>query len=390
MTRTVAIIRGTLVLVCMLGGTGWVLWYCLKKSEDAARLVWKWALTCVVLAAMFASPWFLGPFAVPGSALFGLVLALIWARSIGALVAKPLVGMFDGGATPPDPKPLYSIAIAKRNRGRYQEAIYDIYEQLAKFPTDVQGLHLLAEIQAEHLHDLPAAEITLQRLCNDPAQLPQNVALALHQLADWHLKLVDDSDAAQADLQQIIDRFPETEMAQTAAQRIAHLSDRLKLDAVRERRPIPVPKGVEYLSQVKDQSVLRPKAEAPEVLAEQYTAHLEAHPLDSDVREKLAVLYAKELGRLDLAVEQLEILIHQPTESHKHIAHWLNVLVDLLVCHGEDLEAAREALQRIVDLNPASAAAEVARNRLGLLKLEFRGKEKGQVIKLGPCTGEKK
>ena len=48
-----------------------------------------------------------------------------------------------------------------------------------------------------------------------------------------------------------------------------------------------------------------------------------------------------------------------------------------------DLPAAREALQRVVDLYPQSAAAENAKNRIAHLQLELRSQTQSQPIKLG-------
>src|SRR6185295_8930700 len=116
------------------------------------------------------------------------------------------------------------IAEAKRKRGQYTEAIAEIRKQLARFPTDLTGQLMIAEIQAQDLNDLPGAEVTIHRLCDQPGHAPRNVAHALSTLADWHLKYELDRDAAQLDLQQIIGRFPETELSLAAEQRIAHLA----------------------------------------------------------------------------------------------------------------------------------------------------------------------
>ena len=59
------------------------------------------------------------------------------------------------------------------------------------------------------------------------------------------------------------------------------------------------------------------------------------------------------------------------------------MLADLRVRHGSDLAAAREVLQRIIDLFPRSAAAENAKNRMAHLRLELRGKKESPVVKLG-------
>ena len=52
---------------------------------------------------------------------------------------------------------------------------------------------------------------------------PKQVAAALTQLADWHLKFYHDVSSAKATLQRIVAKFPDTELAQSARERFAHL-----------------------------------------------------------------------------------------------------------------------------------------------------------------------
>ena len=79
----------------------------------------------------------------------------------------------------------------------------------------------------------------------------------------------------------------------------------------------------------------------PSALASQYVSQLNKHPADTDTREKLAVLYAENFGRLDLAVDQLEQLIALPEETPKHVTRWLNLLATLHISVAND-EAERE------------------------------------------------
>jgi len=105
--------------------------------------------------------------------------------------------------------------------------------------------------------------------------------------------------------------------------------------------------------------------------------------LDTEVREKLAVLYADHYQRLDLATDQLEQLISQPSQPMKQVVHWLNLLADLQVRHHADFDQAWLTLGRIIQLYPNHPAADLARNRMDLLRLEFKGKETSQAVKLG-------
>ena len=88
-------------------------------------------------------------------------------------------------------------------------------------------------------------------------------------------------------------------------------------------------------------------------------------------------------GGRDLAADQVEQLLSQPNVPAKHVVHWLNLLADLQIKHAGNVAEARQALQRIVDLFPQSAAAENARNRVAHLQLELRARKESQVVKLG-------
>jgi outer membrane protein assembly factor BamD (BamD/ComL family) len=310
-------------------------------------------------------------------------MSILWAAQIGTLVAKPFTSLFDGGGQEMEPQPLYSIAMGKRKAGKFQEAIYEVHKQLQRFPNDFQGLMLLAEIQAENLNDLPGAEVSIQRLLNQPGHAPGNIALALNELADWRLKYSQDVESARQALERIIELYPDSEQSHMAAQRIAHLVSTEDLLAARDRVPIHLKAGAQNVGLLKDSSGLRKPVEDPAALAARHVKHLEEHPLDNEAREKLALIYAEHYQRLDLAIDQLEQLIQQPHQPPKQVAHWLSLMADLHVKYSEDAEPSRQALQRIIDLYPNLSHAENARQRLAHLNLHLKGKEKGQAIKLG-------
>jgi DICT domain-containing protein len=117
--------------------------------------------------------------------------------------------------------------------------------------------------------------------------------------------------------------------------------------------------------------------------AQKLVDHLTMHPLDNEAREKLALIYADHYQRLDLAADQLEQLIATPNQPGKEIARWLNLLADLQIKHGLDIEAVQNTLQRILDLFPGLAAAQLAQQRLEYLPLEFKGKQQSQAVKMG-------
>ena len=388
--RTYEIVRGTVILVIAVGIMGWLMWQSLKRSEDPARLIFKWVLTVPVVWGLL---FWLGPWAtsseagaligVPLLAAGGIVLTAIWRHNIANMIAKPFASLYDGGSEPPIPKPAYSIAQSKQKKGLYLEAIAEIRKQLDRFPTDVEGQLLLAQIQAKDLKDLPAAELTIERFCAQPGHAPQNIVFALYSLADWHLQIAQDREAAQRHLQRVVDLFPESEFALGAAHRIAHLGSAEMLLASHDSRKFIVPEGVRNLGLIRDQDHLKPAEATPEEVAAACVKHLERHPLDTEAREKLAILYADHYGRLDLATGELEQMIGQPNQPGRLVVHWLNLLADLQIRSRASFETVQQTLQRIVDRDPKAAPAEIARNRLALLRLEMKSKGPTEAVKLG-------
>lgn len=384
---TYQIIRGTVLLIIIVGLLGWALIRALKRSDDPVRLLFKWVLTAGVGGFI---NWKIAPLAlanpligVPLAAMCGLVLTIIWRHNIADLVAKPFGSLYDGGDVEIEPQPYYSIAEAKRKRGMYTEAVAEIRKQLDQFPTDLQGQLMLAEIQAKNLNDLPGAELTIHRLCAQPGRAPRNIAFAWNTLADWHLKYGLDRDAAREDLQQVVDLFPETDLALMAAQRIAHLADTDQLLAPHDRQLVAVPEGIKNLGLLQSTAHLAPAETDPANLAADFVKHLEQHPQDTEAREKLAVIYADHYGRLDLAADQLNQLIEQPNQPAKPVVHWLNLLADLQLRHGADPEIVRHTLERIIERYPSHAAADITRNRLNLINLEIKARGKTSDVKMG-------
>jgi tetratricopeptide (TPR) repeat protein len=285
--------------------------------------------------------------------------------------------------------PLYSIAEARRKRGKYPEAIAEVRKQLQRFPTDFQGWMLLAEIQAEDQLDVTGAWESIEQLLAQPGHGPKNIAFALSRCADWELKLREDPAAARRALERIVETLPETEQSQLALQRIAHLTTPELL--AEQRAPHRI-----ALKHFDNRLGLRTPSEPPQVegrnegrnedlaeVAAAYVKRLEAFPADNETREKLAVLYAEHYQRLDLAEQELEQLVTAPNQLPKQVVHWLNLMADLQIKASGDVDRARQTLHRITDLFPTSAFAENALNRIAYLKLETRAQQKSQVVKLG-------
>ena len=173
-------------------------------------------------------------------------------------------------------------------------------------------------------------------------------------------------------------------MSLQAAQRIAHLGGTGQTFLMaHDRQPMAVPEGVKNVGLLASSQFLVPAETESGKLAASYVKHLEQHPLDTEIREKLAILYADHYQRLDLAAGELKQLIEHPNQPVKRVAHWLNLLADLQIRHGADYDTVRETLEKIIEKYPGAALAEQARTRLDRLKLELKGQKETPGVKLG-------
>jgi hypothetical protein len=229
-----------LMTLLALGSLGWLWWLMRSRSDDPAKFVRKSLLTAVLAAGegyllhvllrgLHESTELTANFVVAlmlttSIVAFAVAMSAIWTSEISALLFRPLTDLFDGGNEAPEQKPFYYRALERRMMQKPHEAIVLIREQLAKFPDDFDGQMLLATIQAEDLDDIPGAEITLNHFCNSPKALERQVAAACTQLANWHLKKAADVESAQEALRKIMERYPGTDSALHAEQRIAQLA----------------------------------------------------------------------------------------------------------------------------------------------------------------------
>ena len=384
MSRAFDIILGSVGLLVAIALVGTGLFLAVKRSYSPGRMLLKIIFTFPIIAGCLYVAIKMGPYGPFLIALMGVGLSFLWTPHLAEMLCSPLTNLFDGGNIPPEQRPYYSIATAKRKRGLYPEAIAAVREQLARFPEDFEGVMLLASVQAENLQDLPGAENSLNHFCALPKAPPNQVAAAFNTLADWQLKIGSDVDSARAALQKIIDRYPESELALRAEQRIAHLVETEKmLLEQHERAPIHLPEGVKDAGLLDSTEFLRAPEIEPGKLAAAHVKHLEAHPHDAEVREKLAVIYAKDFQRLDLATLELEQLINEPRYAPKQIAGWLNLLAGFQIEAGADVATVTATLQQIVERFPDLPLADLTRRRLARINSEFKGRESKPGIKLG-------
>ena len=193
----------TITLLTLI--VGFVVVYSVIISEDPGATVFKWIFTGVIA---FVMVWKVMPMVaaggygaafggIPFAAVCGLALAFTWRRTIAGWIANPIASLYDGGMSRRCRGRFDSVAQARQKQGKFYEAVLEVRRQLDRFPTDFEGHILLAEIQAEDLKDLNAAEMTIQTLCAQPGHAPINIVFALYSMADWHLKHAQDREAAR-------------------------------------------------------------------------------------------------------------------------------------------------------------------------------------------------
>lgn len=218
-------------------GAGWPSWEAFWETECLAvasigvgwaMVGFSWLLGFVMREAPRSLEWprmfaLWGILALPvvGAAglFFGIAGAALALVGCGYLLTK---GALD--ALPRRrPAPAYSKAIAKLKMGKLEEAEWAVIAQLEQFENDFQGWMLLAEVYAEHYGDMAAAEQTVLELCAQDHINGSEMAVALHRLADWYLRLADDPAGARFALEEIVRRLPGTHLEKMARQRIDRL-----------------------------------------------------------------------------------------------------------------------------------------------------------------------
>jgi len=359
---------------------GWLLYVWFAASEEKLALAVRLALTALVVlylvkvaGPLVAQGGYTGGFVgIPLTAAGGLALALIWGSQWGEAVGRWFGGLYDEGRTRIERRPVYSVAEALRKRGRYREAAQRLREIIAEFPDDFQAHLMLAEILVQNLGETDQGMALLEQWAAGENRRPGNVAFAYARLADWSLHYGNNPDAAKRYLEEIVLRFPESPQAHAARQRLAHMDAQAAAEASRsDRRVFEAPQT--HVSAANPPQAPDPAAQERRALAraEALVRQLEVHPHDNAAREELALLYAQELGRPDLAIQQLEELMNQRHASVKQLERWTNLAVELWLKDG-DASAARRLLEQFAARCPGTPEAEQARHRILFLEREAR------------------
>ena len=379
------------------------IWKQIKNpNNDPVKVIVRWVITLMAVFFVFYGPAqsgggigliFVLLLMIPCLVLIGLM----WAPAIGNWVASPITNAMTGDSRESYNKPEYGIAIARRKRGRYVEAIEAIDVQLAKYPGNLDGLMLKATIEAENLGDLSAAAATIQETLSDQGQLNYRLPVALNKMAEWQLTIAGDPDAARRTLQQIRTAQPNSQAAQLAAQRLASLDSSEESESAGVDFNASYQKLVEEAAQKDDftSPLELPKAielnqqQAHEKAFQTCLSRVEAHPDSINNREELAALYLGEGKEPAMALKQYEYLLALPgTTIHQKTA-WLNKIADIQLKSGESYETISSTLEQIIALDPRAAPAARAQQRISYLPIELRSaNRKTKRLKLGSYDDE--
>ena len=291
----------------------------------------------------------------------------------GATILIPLAGYAPAILRPPKSRPMYARAVARMKFGKYSEAEWEIIRELEKREDDFEGWMMLAGLYANHFNDLPEAEQTILGICDQPRTTAPQLSVALQRLADWHLKLAGDPDAARRALQMICDRLPRTHLARMAQLRMNQLpATAEELREQQSSKPVPLPALGDNLDAEPAPSETEAGREQAAALANRCVERLQQDPNHVGAREKLARLFAERLDRAESGIEQLMLLLNLPDQPEARRAEWLGLIAAWHLKYRHDRDSGRKTLERVIAEFPHTPQALAARRRIELMDAETR------------------
>ena len=340
---------------------GWLLVSAAKAAEPEPRKDFRvFYRTCLLALSVPA----LLVLLMGGLPLFGLAAMVL---------LGPIAGYAPAYLHPRKLPPMYARAIARMKFGKYTEAEWEIIRELERCEEDFEGWMMLAELYAQHFHDLAGAERTVLELCDQATTNASQLSVALHRLADWHLKLGRNPAGARRALRLVAERLKGTHMARMALLRLDQIPETAEeLRDQQNTTPIPLPALGDTLDQSTDSS--EPKLERKQAaqLANACVEKLKRNPDNVAAREKLARLFAERLDRADLGIEQIDLLLGLTGQPAARRTEWLGLVAAWHLKYRHDRTAGRAVLERLVKEFPHSAQALAARYRLEQMERELR------------------
>lgn len=269
--------------------------------------------------------------------------------------------------------PTYGRAIGKMKFGKYGEAELAIIAELEQCENDFDGWMMLADLYANQFHDVDEAARTIYELCAEPTTTLSQISIALHRLADWHLKLRGDPVAARRVLAEISARMPGTHLDRMARNRLNQIADtREEFARQQEPKHLPLPALIESPNETPAGNAPPINAEEALASANQCVEKLKEDPNDVSAREKLAHTFAEQLGQVDLGIEQIELLMDMAGQPPAKMAEWLSLLASWQGKYRKDADAARKLMQKLIHEYPQSPQAFAAQRHLILMERGLR------------------
>ena len=264
-------------------GCGVFLAHRMSKSEDGQMFEMRNRLIISVviftlIGASATSGFFVLIVVIPA----GVILSFMWLPPLVDTVLSGLTGAMTGGNLEIESKPFYFRALAKRRQGKFSEALAEIDTELLKFPGNLEGHLLKAEIQADDLKNLPAAVELLQEVITTPERPRKELLAAQFRLVELLLHRIHDIPAGQFVLEQILTENPDSEAAHTARQHLAHLPGAHGAHGENgpERKKLVVVHHETSLGLTEDLGAQTLPQENWTERAQEWVTHLEAHPND--------------------------------------------------------------------------------------------------------------
>lgn len=310
-------------------------------------------------------------FAIPFVILVLRLFGLASAGFAGILWLLPVVHLCSHFTDKTAPVPSYARAVAQLKRGKYREAEHEVIGQLEKKEDDIEGWLMLADMYANQQRDLGAADRVIRDLCDQPNVTPARAAVALHQLADWHLKLGEDPVAARRALETIEAKYPDSHFARMARQRIDQLpADREELVDQTATKRFRLPALNESTADEIHAAATATTRKASAAEANQLAEKLKRNPNNIRAREQFAIILADRLEKPDLGIEQVELLLNLADQPDAKRAEWLGMIAVWHARHRHDPAAARRVLERIIRDYPRLPQAFAARRQIELMEME--------------------
>jgi len=284
------------------------------------------------------------------------------------LVLLPLVHRVLNVVDTPAPAPTYGAAQGKINFGKYEDAELEVINQLEKNDNDFHGWMLLAELYATKYHRLDDAAQVVVDLCRDPAITEVEASVACNKLADWQLDIGLNPPAARAALDLLIQRAPDSHVAQMAQMRLKQMP-RTREDLLDKKKPksIRLPALREGFSDPTEETAAISKHEAS-LEANRLSDRLRHDPNDFEARERLAILLAEHLDQVSVGIEQLRLMINMPEAFGERAAKWLAQIATWERRLNKNETKFRALLNEIIRAYPNTTQAVAARRQLRVLE----------------------